>query len=142
MVGPRPFVGYKFLIIEDEMLQAWRISDMLAVLGGTVGNIAYDHDQGLAALTDPSWDCAIVDINLNGEPVFPLVAVMERAGIPFVYCSAYVDVLLDVHPEAEATVRISKPVTIEKLRDAVLLALRVHPGSYCLLTELPDHQPD
>ena len=119
----RPFAGYKFLVIEDEVVQAWHVGEMLVRLGGTVGKIALSYDQGREALTDADWDCAIVDINLNGEPAFPLVAIMEKAGIPFVYCSAYVDVLLDIFPEAASTVRVSKPVTVEKLRDAVLLAL-------------------
>lgn len=121
---PRPFAGFKFLIIEDEMMQAWRIGDMVAELGGTVGNIAFSYDQGAAALADSSWDCAIVDINLNGEPVFPLVEILELNSIPFIYCSAYADVLADVYPEFASTVRLSKPVTVEKLRDAVLLVLK------------------
>jgi DNA-binding NtrC family response regulator len=121
---PRPFAGCNFLIIEDEVVQAWELRDMVAELGGTVGGIALSYDQGLAALTSSSWDCAIVDINLKGEPVFPLVEMMEQAGIPFVYCSAYVDAFIEVYPEATSTVRVDKPVTIEKLRDAVLLALK------------------
>ena len=121
---PRPFAGYKFLILEDENVQAWVLSEMLAELGGTVGKIAFSYDQGLAALTSESWDCAIVDINLNGEPVFPLIKIMEQADIPFVYCSAYVDALIEVYPEAASTVRVSKPVAIEELRDAVLLVLK------------------
>ena len=120
----RPFAGYKFLIIEDEMIQAWRIGDMLAMLGGTVGKIAFSYDQGIAAVTDTNWDCAIVDINLNGKPAFPLVAILEQAGTPFVFCSAYSDVLVDVHPEFASAVRVSKPVTIEKLRDAMLIVLK------------------
>ena len=120
----RPFAGYNFLIIEDEMIQAWRIGDMLAMLGGTVGKIAFNYDQGREALADVSWDCAIVDINLNGKPVFPLVAILEQARIPFVYCSAYADILVEVFPEAASTACVSKPVTIDKLRDAVLLVLK------------------
>ena len=106
------------------MLQAWRVGDMLAMLGGTVGKIAFSYDQALAAVTDANWDCAIVDINLNGKPVFPLVGILEQAGTPFIFCSAYADVLLEVHPEFASTVRVGKPVTIEKLRDAVLLVLK------------------
>jgi DNA-binding NtrC family response regulator len=121
---PRPFAGYKFLIIEDENVQAWELGEMVAELGGTVGKIAFSYDEGLAALTTASWDCAIVDINLNGEPVFPLVEMMEQAGTPFVYCSAYLDAFIEVYPEAASTVRVGKPVTIEKLRDAVLRVLK------------------
>ena len=97
---------------------------MIAELGGIVGKIAFSYDQGLAALTSESWDCCIVDINLNGEPVFPLVKIMEQADIPFVYCSAYVDAFIEVYPEAASTVRLRKPVAIEELRDAVLLVLK------------------
>ena len=79
----RPFAGYKFLIIEDEMLIAWRVGDIVADLGGTVGKIAFNYEQGRDALTAVDWDCAIVDINLHGKVVFPLVAMIEQAGIPF-----------------------------------------------------------
>ena len=128
---PRPFAGYEFLIIEDENVQAWEPGRMVAELGGTVGKIASTYDEGLAALTTASWDCAIVDINLHGEPVFPLVELMEQAGTPFVYCSAYLDAFVEVYPEAASTVRVGKPVTIEKLRDAVLRVLKAphHPAA-------------
>ena len=105
-------------------MQAWRVGDILAELGGTVGKIACSYDQGLAALTDGSWGCAVVDINLNGKPSLPLAAIMQREDIPFIYCSAYADMVADVFPEAASTVRVSKPVTVEKLRDAVLLVLK------------------
>ena len=121
---PRPFAGYKFLIIDDEMMQAWRVGDMLSMLGGTVGKIAFDYDQGVAALADASWDCAVVSINLNGKLTFPLVTILEQAKIPFIYCSADADVLVDVYPELVSKVRVNKPVTINKLRDAVLLVLK------------------
>jgi DNA-binding NtrC family response regulator len=119
----RPFAGYKFLIIEDEMLQAWHICDILAELGAHVGKVAFTYTQGEEALAEASWDCAIVDINLHGEAAFPLVAMMEKQGIPYVYCSAYIDALVEIFPEAQKTVRVSKPATVEKIRDAVLLAL-------------------
>jgi two-component SAPR family response regulator len=119
----RPFAGYKFLIIEDEMLQAWRIGDMLAMLGGTVDKIAFSYEQAQEVLADVKCDCAIVDINLHGKQVFPLAATLEQRGIPFIYCSAYAD-RIDIYPEAAAAVRVSKPITIDKLRDAVLPVLK------------------
>jgi two-component SAPR family response regulator len=123
IVHARPFAGYKFLIIEDEMLIAWRVGDIVADLGGTVGKIAFNYEQGQDALTTVDWDCAIVDINLHGKAAFSLVAVIEQAGIPFVYCSAYVDAIIDVYPEVASKVCVTKPVTVEKLRDAVLRVL-------------------
>jgi DNA-binding response OmpR family regulator len=78
----QPLAGYKFLVIEDEMLQAWRVGDMLSMLGGTVGKIAFSYDQGMSALDDARWDCAVLDINLRGEPVFPIVAMLKQRGVP------------------------------------------------------------
>jgi DNA-binding NtrC family response regulator len=119
----RPFAEYKFLIIEDEIMQAWSVGDMLVQMGGTIDQIALSYEQGWNALSWTNCDCAIVDIDLNGKLAFPLVAVLERDGIPFIYCSAYADAL-DVYPEVATAPRVSKPVTIERLRDAVLLVLR------------------
>jgi len=45
MQNERPLTGYRVLIIEDEVMQAWGLSGMVADLGGTVGSIAYSHEQ-------------------------------------------------------------------------------------------------
>jgi two-component SAPR family response regulator len=121
---PRPLAGYKFLVIEDEMLQAWRVGDMLSMLGGTVGKIAFSYDQGISALDHARWDCAVLDINLHGEPVFPIVTILKQRGVPFIYCSAYAEAFSHAHPDVESAVCVSKPVTLERLKDAVLLVLK------------------
>jgi hypothetical protein len=118
--APRPLAGYKFLIIEDEMMQAWRIGDMLADLGGKVEQIAFNFDQGRQAVMDVNADCAIVDISLNGT----LVKTLEENGTPFVFCSAFVDAF-DLYPEVQKAPCVGKPVVPEQLKEAVLLALGV-----------------
>jgi hypothetical protein len=60
-----------------------------------------------------------VDINLNGKQAFPLTSTLEQLGIPFIYCGAYIDKMIDIYSEVASAVRVSKPVTIGKLRDAV-----------------------
>jgi hypothetical protein len=67
---------------------------------------------------------------LQDKAVFPLVALIEQAGIPFADCSAYVDALINVYPEVAGKVCVSKPVTIAELRDAVLgvLSPRIVPA--------------
>jgi DNA-binding NtrC family response regulator len=123
---PRPLTGYRLLVIEDEMMLAWRISEMLAELGGAVGKIAFSSDQGWEAL-GTRWDCGIVDINLKCTLAFPPVAILEEQRIPFITCSAYADAL-DVQPEIATATRVTKPVTIDRLRDAALFVLesRMH----------------
>jgi DNA-binding NtrC family response regulator len=118
----RPLAGYRFLIIEDEMMQAWRIGDIIADYGGRIEKIAFNYEQGDDALTRESVDCAIVDINLNGRLAFPLGNALEQQGIPLVYCSAFAEAF-DLYPELKRCFSVGKPVIAEKLKDAVLLAL-------------------
>jgi DNA-binding NtrC family response regulator len=118
----RPLTGYRFLIIEDEMMQAWRIGDMIAELGGRVEKIAFNYDQGREALATSDYDCAIVDINLNGELAFPLAAALQLKSIPFVFCTAYAEAFLH-HPQLKDARSLTKPITPDQLKDIVLIAL-------------------
>ena len=126
MHNPRPLEGYRILIIEDEMMPARRITDMLAELGGTVGKIAFNNEQGWEAL-GTRWDCGIVDLNLKCKLAYPWVAALMQQRIPFITCSAFGDAL-DVAPEIATATRVNQPVTLERLRDAVLFVIgpRMH----------------
>ena len=125
MHNPRPLAGYRILIIEDEMMPARRITHMLAELGGTAGKIAFNNEQGWEAL-GTRWDCGIVDLNLKCKLAYPWVAALIQQRIPFITCSAFGDAL-DADPEIATATRVNQPVTLERLRDAVLRG-----GSVCL----------
>lgn len=118
----QPLKGYRFLIVEDEILQAQRIGDIVAEMGGTVETIAYGFEQAQAAISDTAFNCAILDINLNGTLSFRLAEALERRGIPFVFCTAYAEAA-DVYPGTPGTPRVDKPVRPVDLRDAVLSVL-------------------
>lgn len=104
------------------MVQALRTGEMLAEMGGTVGQIAYGFEQAQQALRSDKFDCAILDINLNGTLSFPIVGTLRGLGIPFVFCTAY-GKALDVYPDAAGTPCVNKPVEAEELREAVLSVL-------------------
>ncbi len=114
--------GYRFLIVEDEILQAQRVGDMLQDLGGTVAKVAYGFEQAQAAIADTDFDCAILDINLNGTLSFKLAETLKRRQIPFIFCTAYAEAA-DVYPDAADTPLVDKPVRPVELRDAVLSVL-------------------
>ncbi|WP_088348749.1 MULTISPECIES: response regulator [Rhodomicrobium] len=114
--------GYRFLVIEDEMVQALRTGEMLSEMGGTVSTIAYGYEQARQALDRDNFDCAILDINLNGTLTFPIASRLRSQGTPFVFCTAY-GAGLEVYPDAAETPCVNKPVKPEELRDAVLAAL-------------------
>ena len=84
-----PLTGYRFLVVEDEILQAERVGEMLSEMGGTVAKMAYGFDQARIAIADTAFDCAILDINLSGTLSFRLAETLKRQNIPFIFCTAY-----------------------------------------------------
>jgi CheY-like chemotaxis protein len=119
----QPLIGYRFLIVEDEILQAQRVGDMVADMGGTVAKIVYGFEQARAAISDTAFDCAILDINLSGTLSFRLAESLKRQNIPFIFCTAYAEAA-DVYPDASDTPRVDKPVRPTDLRDALLSVLQ------------------
>ena len=119
----RPLSGYRFLIIEDEIMQAWELSSLVADMGGTVTTIAYGYDQAGEALEKAGFDCAIVDLNLSGLYAYHIAETLRQRGIPFVFCSAYADAA-DVFVGMSETPRLGKPVNPADLCEAILRVLR------------------
>ena len=109
--------------MEDEILQAQRLADIVGEMGGTVAKIAYGYDQARLAISDTAFDCAILDINLNGTLSFRLAESLKQQNIPFVFCTAYAEAA-DVYPDASDTPRVDKPIRPAELRDALLSVLQ------------------
>src|SRR5688572_24518510 len=117
-----PFSGIRFLIIEDEVMQAWQVADVVRDLGGIVEKVAYRFEQARDALDQVPCDCAIVDLNLDGIYAYPLADILQQRGIPFIFCTAYAEAQAVFHGLSEVP-RVHKPVDPTALRDAVLAAL-------------------
>lgn len=78
----------KVLIVEDEMLVAAHLEDMLTDLGYTPVGIAPDSAAALRlALQQP--DLALVDVNLRDGPTGPMIgAKLAQEGIGVVFVTA------------------------------------------------------
>jgi CheY-like chemotaxis protein len=79
----------KVLVVEDESLVAMLIEDVLAELGYDPIAVASRLDEALICAETLSFDFAVVDINLNGQRTDPVVEIMQRRGIPFLFASGY-----------------------------------------------------
>jgi CheY-like chemotaxis protein len=80
--------GDCILVVEDEMLLAMMLEDMLTELGYRVIKVArVGKATDLAATA--AIDCAILDVNLDGEWSYPVADALRRRGIPFVFSSGY-----------------------------------------------------
>lgn len=93
MTEASPLAGRRVLIVEDEVLIALDIESALEDRGAEVTGPVTRLADGLAAATDENsvFDCAVLDINLQGEEVFPIAEVLERRGVPFLFHTGHGD---------------------------------------------------
>jgi CheY-like chemotaxis protein len=90
MTGESPET-LRVLIVEDEALVAMLLEDMLSdagyALAATVNAIpaalTYVREQGA------DFDFAILDVNLNGAPSFPIAEALAELGKPFAFSTGY-----------------------------------------------------
>jgi CheY-like chemotaxis protein len=91
-----PFSGRRVLVVENEMIVAWLLEDMLADLGCAVVGPAARVNQALAMIDAEAIDVAVLDINLNGQMSYSLADALAARGVPFVFSTGYdKDSLLD-----------------------------------------------
>ncbi len=83
------FTGLRVLVVEDEALVAMLVEDMLTDLGCTVVGPVSDLDEALAAVAAQEIDCAVLDVNLAGKPIFPVADALKAKGAPFAFASGY-----------------------------------------------------
>ena len=79
----------RILIVEDEMLLAMNIEDMLLDLGHEVAGIASRLEPALALAREGAFDVAMLDVNLAGERSFPVAELLAARGIPFLFATGY-----------------------------------------------------
>jgi len=81
--------GNRVLLVEDETLVAMVMRDMLTELGySVVGPFSRSADAEEAVRAE-NVDAAVLDINLDGEAVYPVADLLSRRGIPFVFVTGY-----------------------------------------------------
>jgi CheY-like chemotaxis protein len=81
--------GKRVLVVEDESMIRMLLEGMLDNLGHTVAAEAGSIDEALALAKQTEFDVAILDVNLNGRPITPVVEVLIERGVPFVFASGY-----------------------------------------------------
>jgi CheY-like chemotaxis protein len=81
--------GKRVLVVEDEPMIRLLLDDMLSDLGYTMAAEAGRLDEALVVAKQGEFDVAILDVNLDGEPITPVVDILVKRGVPFVFVSGY-----------------------------------------------------
>lgn len=79
----------RVLLVEDEMMVAMLLEDMLSDFGCEVIGPAGRVDEALSLARNGAIDVAILDVNLAGQETYPVADVLAAAGIPFVFATGY-----------------------------------------------------
>jgi CheY-like chemotaxis protein len=79
----------RVLIVEDELMIRMLLEGMLTDLGHTVAAEAGSIEEAMALAKEADFDIAVLDVNLNGQPITPVVEVLVQRGLPFVFASGY-----------------------------------------------------
>jgi ActR/RegA family two-component response regulator len=117
----RPLAGRKILILEDELLIALELSDVLRSFGAAVLGPAGRLDDARELIVAEPPDAAVLDVKLDGELSLPLARELAEAGVLVVVLTGYVRQHL---PEGYGDFPLlAKPVNEQKLFDALLCGL-------------------
>lgn len=104
--------GLRLLVVEDEVLVAMGLADALTDAGCRVVGPAMHLDDAVSLASKEAIDGAVLDVNVDGEMIFPVADILESRGIPFVFTTGYGAAGLG--PYAGRPV-LQKPFTVESL---------------------------
>jgi CheY-like chemotaxis protein len=79
----------RVLVVEDEIMIRMLLEDMLADLGYGIAASAGGLAEAVKLARDTEFDMAILDVNLNGDAVYPVAEVLMERGLPFVFSTGY-----------------------------------------------------
>src|SRR6201981_2813563 len=75
----------RVLIVEDELMIRMLLEGMLTDLGHSVAAEAGGLDEAISLAKQAEFDLAVLDVNLNGTPVTPVVEILVERGLPFIF---------------------------------------------------------
>ena len=120
MTGLSDLAGLRVLVVEDEMMVSMLIEDMLEDLGCKVVGPASRLEEAIELANSVELDCAVLDVNLGGQPIFPLADLLREKGAPFAFATGYGDAGAPLGFDAPI---IRKPYDVTQVAAAVAALL-------------------
>lgn len=113
------------LVVEDDILIALDIEQMLTDLADVRVTLAHDLATGLRSL-EAGWpDMAILDLHLGAHDSLPLARLLAGAGKPFLFLTGHpAEHMCKLRDEKCRAPVVEKPFSIEALAGAVRRMLK------------------
>ena len=110
--------GKRILLVEDEYFIVQDLARAFTLKGATVlGPVATVSDALRLVASAGPLDGAVLDINLQGEMVYPVADALMNRGVPFVFSTAYDREAIP--SRFDGCVRCEKPVSPEHVAQAL-----------------------
>jgi DNA-binding response OmpR family regulator len=128
--GPRH--GGRVLVCDDNLLMADVVAEFLLECGvepmGPVGRL----ESAMRMARERALDGAILDINLNGRPCFPVCAILSARRIPFIFLTGYPAAAIPI--EYRGAPLVAKPFEPNEMKEVLAQMLGLPQG-----WPLPEH---
>lgn len=112
--------GKTILILEDELIIAFALEDMLADMGAEVV-LTSSLDEADARLADTQISLGILDVNVHGTKSYPFAAELAGRGVPLIFATGYGDA--EHPPQFAASATLTKPYSRQQLAAAIAAML-------------------
>jgi CheY-like chemotaxis protein len=113
----------RILIVEDEVVVALFMEDILGEFGYAVAGVVCHLDEAMARERD--YDLAVLDVHINGRSVFDFADKLSAEGVPFVFATGYGEAA--GAPGGFDAPVIRKPYDVTQVASAVAELLRARP---------------
>ena len=116
-----PLAGRRILVVEDEVAISMLLEDMLMDLGAQVVGPASRVAGALDIIAAESLDLAILDVNVGGQPIYPVAEALDAKGVRYLFSTGYGSNGI-AEPYRDRII-LQKPFTEKDLEKMVLRAL-------------------
>jgi CheY-like chemotaxis protein len=113
--SPQEAGSSRLLLVEDEMVVGMFMQELLQTIGYRSTDPIGRLSDAMAMAATERFDGAILDMNLNGEIIYPLAELLTEQSVPFVFVTGYAPHSVD--PRFTAVPILQKPVLQEDLAD-------------------------
>ena len=116
--------GLRILVVEDEAAISLLLEDMLLDFGCEVVGPAARLAAALEFVHGESLDLAILDVNVAGEPIYPVAKALAERDVPFVFSTGYGNA--GIQDGYRDRLVLQKPFAQNDLKQKLVMARRAH----------------
>jgi CheY-like chemotaxis protein len=88
-LSERELSNRKVLVVEDEMMIAMLIEDMLEEIGCELVGLATSVPHALELIGKEQVEVAVLDVNLDGQDTYAIADALRQKNVPFIFATGY-----------------------------------------------------